>query len=78
VLYYRGTGNVIAVEVLPGPSFIAGGRRTLFGLGTFADEEGSWDLAPDGRRFAMIRDRGVAEPVGLVVVEGLAGLLGGR
>ncbi|HSE28903.1 MAG TPA: protein kinase, partial [Gemmatimonadales bacterium] len=78
VLYYRGTGNVVAVEVLPGPSFIAGGRRTLFGLGTFADEEGSWDIAPDGRRFAMIRDRGVADPVGLVVVEGLGQVLGGR
>ncbi len=78
VLYYRGTGNVVAVEVLPGPSFIAGARRTLFGLGSFADEEGSWDIAPDGRRCAMIRDRGVAEPVGLVVIENLPGVLGGR
>ncbi|HJS47846.1 MAG TPA: hypothetical protein VJ773_07670, partial [Gemmatimonadales bacterium] len=74
-LYYRGTGNVITVEVLPSPSFTAGGRRTLFGLGTFADEEGSWDLAPDGRRFAMIRDRGVADPVGLVVIENLGEVL---
>jgi serine/threonine-protein kinase len=78
VLYYRATGNVVAVEVLPGPTFTAGARRTLFGLGAFADEEGSWDIAPDGRRFAMIRDRGVADPVGLVVIEGLAGLLGGK
>jgi serine/threonine-protein kinase len=77
-LYSRGTGNVVAVQVLPGPSFTAGERRTLFGIGAFADEEGSWDLAPDGRRFVMIRDRGTADPIGLVVVENLGQVLGGK
>ena len=74
-LYYRGTGSIVAVEVLPGPGFTAGERRTIGGLGILASEEGSWDVAPDGRRFAMIRDRGTSDPVGLVVIENLPGLL---
>lgn len=75
-LYYLAPdpNRLVAVRVISGSAFAAEEHRTLFnvpaGVTTFG-----WDVAPDGRRFTMIRARaGPAGPAGqtgreLVVVE---------
>ena len=56
-LYYiaENPSRVVAVSVAAGSPFAAGEQRTLFPLIGIATN--GWDVAPDGRRFAMIRAR---------------------
>ncbi|MEJ2206875.1 MAG: hypothetical protein P8170_22535 [Gemmatimonadota bacterium] len=65
-LFYRGPGpEMIAVEVLDGPTFATGERRVLFPSGDLA----RWDVAPDGSGFMSVRSRSVDRAVRLIVVE---------
>jgi len=69
-LFYIAPDNTLAaVDVIPGPTFVAGRRRTLFAVTQFV---GSWDLTPDDKRFIMIRSGAGNSSTGeLVVVENL-------
>ncbi len=70
-LYYQtNTGEIIQVEVLEGPTFIAGERRVLFRSPGLIGFEGSWDITPDGGSFLAIKDRGMGQ-VDLVMVDNL-------
>ncbi len=61
-----GTRNEVEqVEVLPSATFTAGDHRVLFPFSGFVD----YDIAPDDRRFVMIRERGADRPATMVVVE---------
>jgi hypothetical protein len=54
-LYFRGDDSVYAVPVLPGTEFRAGAPRALFADRFSTGNPTNWDVAPDGRRFVMIR-----------------------
>jgi hypothetical protein len=55
---------------VPGPTFAAGERRALFAIPFLGSrEESSWDVAPDGRRFAMIRAREGSGAAELIIVQ---------
>jgi eukaryotic-like serine/threonine-protein kinase len=70
VLYYQSPAELIAVQVVPGPTFAAGERRALFAIPFLGSrEESSWDVAPDGRRFAMIRAREGSGAAELIIVQ---------
>ncbi len=70
-LFYRGNGNQMVVEVLPGPTFVTGERRTLFSVQGFRSVtvHQQYDVTPDDQRFVMIRNRSVEERGELILVE---------
>ena len=69
-LFYRSLdGQLVAVEVLPGTTFVEGETRSLFSLAGFR-ANGShqyYDVTPDDDRFVFVR--GVAGSRRLIVVE---------
>jgi eukaryotic-like serine/threonine-protein kinase len=66
------TDSVVAVEVLPGPSFRAGTPRALFSAAWGLLDFHGWDITPDDRSFVMIRQSGPgAAQDRLVVIENL-------
>ena len=65
VFFANGNAELVRVAVVPGNSFAIADQRVLFSLRGVAD----WDVAPDGRRFIMIRDRQGQQQRKLVVVE---------
>ncbi len=68
-LFYRtAQREMIAVEVLPGPTFAMGERHVLF-TGAYRIGPGSYDIASDDQRFVMMRSRGVGQASELIVVE---------
>ncbi len=71
-LFYKGSGNLMAVEVLRGATFVTGERRVLFSVQGFrsATVHQQYDVTPDDQRFVMIRNR-VADEGELIVVENL-------
>ncbi len=73
-LFYKGSGNLMAVEVLPGATFVAGERSVLFSIrGGFrrSSNHQLYDVTPDGQRFVMVRSLGGQEATELIVVENL-------
>ncbi len=70
-LFYKGSGNLMVVEVLPGATFVTGARRVLFS--TQGYRSGSthqfYDVTPDDQRFVMIRNFVGEETGELIVVE---------
>jgi dipeptidyl aminopeptidase/acylaminoacyl peptidase len=54
-LYFRGTDSVYAVPIQPGTEFRAGAPRALFADRFSTGNPTNWDVAPDGRRFVMVR-----------------------
>ena len=71
-LYYgTQSGQVIAVAVVDGPTFIAGEQRLLFTSPEVVGGVGAWDIAPDGERFVVIRSRGLGGQGELVLVENI-------
>ena len=50
----------MAIPVLPGPTFTTGVPRPLFPVAEYrgARNRQQYDVAPDDRRFVMIRQRG--------------------
>ena len=71
-LFYRdGAGNMVAVLVKTTPVFSVGRATTLFNASAFgADvEHQQYAVAPDDRRFLMLRPNGVSGTEQLVVVD---------
>ncbi len=70
-LFYKGSGNLMVVEVLPGPTFVTGERRVLFSTRGFRSTpfHQQYDVTPDDQRFVMIRNLGGQEASELIVVE---------
>ncbi|MEE8362052.1 MAG: protein kinase, partial [Gemmatimonadales bacterium] len=71
-LYFRTrAGQVIAAEVLEGATFIAGEQRVLFTSPEILGGDATWDLAPDGEHFVVIRSRGLGAEGELVLVDNI-------
>jgi serine/threonine-protein kinase len=71
-LYFRTRdGQVIAAEVLEGTAFIAGEQRMLFTSPEILGGDATWDLAPDGEHFVVIRSRGLGAEGELVLVDNI-------
>lgn len=71
-LFYRdGAGNLVAAEVKTTPTLSLGHSTTLFPAAGFAADANhrQYAVAPDDRRFLMIRALGAVEPDKLVVVD---------
>jgi serine/threonine-protein kinase len=70
-LFYRGSNHLMAVDVAPGATFVAGTPRPLFPLTGYrsARNRQQYDVAPDDRRFLMIREPEAAGPGTVVYVE---------
>ena len=62
---------MIAAEVLEGDTFIAGEQRVLFTTPATLGGDGTWDLAPDGEHFVVIRSRGLGAGGELVLVDNI-------
>lgn len=79
LFYVSLTGAKVAVEVIPGPTFVTGRRHDLFPLALYVGGIGTWDLTPDDKRFVMIRGgSGGSVSSEVVVVENLLAELRGR
>ncbi len=59
-LFFKSGGRLMTVAVAPGPGFVAGTPRPLFSLAGYrsARNRQQYDVAPDDRRFVMIRELG--------------------
>ena len=71
-LFYRdGSGNLVAVDVKARPTFSLGRSTTLFPAAESFGHELSprYAVAPDDRRFLMIRQAAVSAPDELIVVD---------
>lgn len=71
-LFYRdGAKNLVAVAITTNPTFSVGRSTTLFAAGGFSSDELSvqYAVAPDDRRFLMIRPLVASGPDKLIVVE---------
>jgi len=70
-LFYRSTnGQLIQVDIIPGPTFNAGVQSPLFGTQGYAAEAFAreYDIAPDDQRFLMNRFRAASTGNRVVVV----------
>jgi serine/threonine-protein kinase len=65
IFFANGNEDLVSVAVRPGKSFTTGEQRVLLSLRGVTD----WDVAPDDRRFIIIRDRQGQQRRKLVVVE---------
>ncbi len=70
-LFYKGSGDLMMVEVLPGATFVTGEPQVLFSVQAFrsATFHQFWDVTPDNQRFVMIQEIGEQEASELIVVE---------
>ncbi len=70
-LFYRGSENLMSVEVLPGSTFVTGERKVLFSSRGYdaSHWHQNYDVAPDDQRFVMIRSLEGADAGELIVVE---------
>ena len=70
-LFYKGSGNLMVVGVLPGATFVTGEHRVLFSVQGFRSQtfHQSYDVTPDDQRFVMIKILGGQEASELIVVE---------
>ena len=59
-LFFKSGGSLVVVDVPPGPTLAPGVPRPLFSLAGYrgAQNRQQYDVAPDGRRFLMIREAG--------------------
>ena len=70
-LFFKSGNQLMAVPIAPGPTFLAGTPRPLFSLSGFREARNrqQYDVAPDDRRFVMIRQLGADAPGTVVYVE---------
>jgi len=70
-LFFKSGGQLVAVDVPPGPAFAPGLQRALFPVGAYrlARNRQQYDVSPDGRRFVMIREIGGRSAGNVVYVE---------
>ncbi len=67
-LFYRSTAlELVAVEVVPAPTFVIGERRVLFSTQGYIN--GPYDVTPDDQQFVMVRLTGAGQSGDLIVVE---------
>ena len=59
-LFFKGAGELMVVDVTPGPTLTIGTPRSLFSLTgyRFARNRPQYDVALDDKRFVMIKDLG--------------------
>ena len=59
-LFFKGGGQLMSVDVTPGPSLLIGTPRPLFSLAGYrsARNRQQYDVAPDDKHFVMIKDLG--------------------
>jgi Tol biopolymer transport system component len=72
-LFYRDVaGNVVSVSVRTTPTFTPGASTVLFSAAEYDRYEGhrQYDVAPDGRRFLMVRQVRGGEQPSVVLVKG--------
>jgi serine/threonine-protein kinase len=57
-LFFKGPTSLMSVDIAPGPAFVAGTPRALFPIAGYrsARNRQQYDVAPDDRRFLMIRE----------------------
>jgi hypothetical protein len=73
LFYWAADNSLQAVEVLPGATFTAGRRVTLFSGSAFLGDIGAWDITPDDKRFVLIRSgAGGSTSSEIIVVENFA------
>jgi len=63
IFYLTDAGEVMAASVDPGPPFAITGHEVLFTVGPeyyFANNTGTWDVAPDDEAFLMARSPATA------------------
>jgi Tol biopolymer transport system component len=70
-LFYKSGSQLMAVTVAPGPTFTPGVPRPLFSVAGYrsARNRQQYDVAPDDRRFLMIREHSGGHGGDLVYVE---------
>jgi Tol biopolymer transport system component len=70
-LFFKSGSHLMAVQVTGGPAFLAGTPRPLFPLTGYrsARNRQQYDVAPDDRRFVMIRESGDDASGNVVYVE---------
>ncbi len=70
-LFYKGSVNLMVVEVLAEATFVTGERRVLFSARGYrsGDVHQQYDVTPDDQRFVMIRIVGEQKATDLIVVE---------
>jgi hypothetical protein len=72
-LFYRdASGDLVAVRVNTNPTFSLGHSTTLFpaaGYASFRNTSPQYAVAPNDRRFLMIRPLATSSPDNIVVVE---------
>jgi serine/threonine-protein kinase len=70
-LFFKSGGQMVAVDVTPGTTFVAGTPRPLFPLTGYraARNRQQYDVTPDDKHFVMIRERSTDTPTNVVYVE---------
>ncbi len=70
-LFFKSGNQLMAVQITPGPPFVSGAPRPLFALSGYrgARNRQQYDVAPDDRRFVMIRESADAVSGNVVYVE---------
>lgn len=70
-LFFKGPASMMSVAVADGPTFRIGTPRPLFDLRGYraARNRQQYDVAPDGRRFLMIREPADADRISVMYVE---------
>ncbi|MEO8140620.1 MAG: protein kinase, partial [Gemmatimonadota bacterium] len=79
-LFFKGPGQMMAVDIAPGPTFVAGTPRPLFPLSNYraARNRQQYDVTPDDKHFLMIRDPSGSGPGTVVYVENWLGELAAK
>jgi eukaryotic-like serine/threonine-protein kinase len=74
LFYLNGNQELVAVTVQPGATFSVGGQKVLFPAATysFAGTYPTYDVAPDDRRFVMIRSVAPSTDTELVLIQNWA------
>jgi serine/threonine-protein kinase len=70
-LFFRSANRLVSVSIAPGATFVAGTPKPLFPLTGYrsAYNRQQYDVAPDDRRFVMIREPDAAGPGTVVYAE---------
>jgi WD40 repeat protein len=70
-LFFKSGNQMMAVDVTPGTTFVAGTPRPLFSLSGYrsARNRQQYDVAPDDKHFVMIRERTTDTPTNVVYAE---------
>ena len=71
-LFYRNpAGDVVAAEITTQPAFAVGNQTVLFPGGAYTQDDShrGYDVAPDDRRFLMVRERDAGGRANLVLVD---------